>query len=338
LNGASGILPPVRLQWRLSAGTSAYRVQLGSDSLFSTTIVDDSTVVDTTLQIASLPGPVRYYWRVYARSVGGYSSPSAVRRFDVAGAPAAVTLVSPDSGAVIPELQATLRWRVSAPPVSGYWVEYARNAQFTGSIIDSTFTDTLLVLQQLQHGAIYWWRVRARNPQGWGAFSSVRSFEAQFTLQVTLAAGWNMVSLPVETAEDSVVQVFPTSVTPYAFAFVPQQGYVQRQALDPGTGYWLKFPAGVIQEVAGAPVARDSIPVTAGWNMIGSISSQVDTATVMTIPPGIRVSNFFGYNGSLSSVAMLVPGKAYWVKVSGPGVLVLSQPALPVRTDRRRTR
>jgi hypothetical protein len=338
LNGASGILPPVTLQWRLSAGTSTYRVQLGTDSLFSTTIINDSTVVDTTLQIAALAGPVRYYWRVFARGTGGLSSPSAVRRFDVAGVPGVVTLVAPDSGAVLTGLQTTLRWRAVAPPVSGYWVEYASNAQFTGSIVDSTVTDTLLVTQQLQHGAQYWWRVRARNSQGSGPFSSVRTFVARFTLQIALAAGWNMVSLPVATAADSMKHVFPTSFTPYAFAFVPSQGYVQRHVLDVGTGYWAKFPAAGLQEVAGAPVTLDSIPVAAGWNIIGSISTTVDTATVATVPPGIRLSQFFGYSGSLAPVATLVPGKAYWVKVSTQGVMVLRQPSPPERSDARRSR
>jgi hypothetical protein len=338
LNGASGILPPVTLQWRSSAGTSAYRVQLGTDSLFFTTIINDSTVVDTTLGIPALAGPARYYWRVFARGTGGLSAPSAVRRFDVAGVPGVVTLVAPDSGAVLTGLQTTLRWRAVAPPVSGYWVEYAANAQFTGSIVDSTVTDTLLVTQQLQHGLQYWWRVRARNSQGSGPFSSVRTFVARFTLQIALAAGWNMVSLPVATAADSMTQVFPSSFTPYAFAFVPQQGYAQRQVLDVGTGYWAKFPAGGLQEVAGAPVALDSIPLAAGWNMVGSISSTVDTAAVATVPPGIRLSQFFGYSGSLAPVAVLVPGKAYWVKVSTQGVLVLRRPSPPVRTDVRRSR
>jgi hypothetical protein len=338
LNGASGVLPPVGLQWRRSPGTSTYRVQLGLDSLFFTTLVDDSTVVDTTLLVSSLPGPARYYWRVSAKGVGGVSSPSTVRRFDVAGVPGTVTLVSPDPGAVIPALQVTLRWRHAAPPVSSYWVEVAQNPLFAGSIIDSTLTDTLLVFQPLQYGTQYWWRVRARNSQGWGLFSVVRSFEAQFILQVPLSAGWNMVSLPVLTLHDSLVEVYPTSIAPYAFAYTAPQGYVQRYVLQVGTGYWAKFPAGMLQAVGGAPVSPDSIPVAAGWNMIGSITFSVDTATVTSIPAGIRNSNFFGYNGALSSVATLDPGKAYWVKVSAPGVLILRQPAPQVRTDSRRTR
>jgi len=338
LNGASGVLPPVALQWHPSAGATAYRVQLGTDSLFSTTIVDDSTVTDTTFQIALLSGPVRYYWRVVARGAGGSSTPSAVRRFDVAGVPGAVTLVAPDSGVVLAALQATLRWRAAAPPVSGYWVEYATDALFTGSIIDSTVTDTLLAVQGLQHGSTYWWRVRGRNSQGWGPFSTVRTFTVEYTLQVSLLAGWNMVSLPVATARDSVLQVFPTCFTPYAFAFVPQQGYAQRQVLGAGVGYWAKFPVAVVQDIAGSPVTLDSIPVAAGWNMIGSIATTLDTAMVVTVPAGIRLSPYFGYSGSLNPVSTLVPGKAYWVKVAAPGVIVLHQPPPPVRRNRTTAR
>jgi hypothetical protein len=336
LNGASGILPPVVLLWRTSAGTTTYRVQLSPDSLFVTTLLDDSTVVDTMRTVSSLPGPARYFWRVFARGAGGSSSPSAVRRFDVAGAPGSVVLVAPDSGAIIPAEQVTLRWRTAVPPASAYWVELADNAQFTGSTVDSIHADTLVVFQPLQYGTRYWWRVRARNAQGWGTFSATRTFDSQFIRQVPLIAGWNMISLPVSTGEDSLLQVYPTSLAAHAFAFVPPQGYVQRYTLDAGTGYWAKFPSAVNQQVGGAPVTLDSIPVQAGWNMIGSITFPIDTASVVSVPPGIRISSFFGYTGALTPVPTLEPGKAYWVKAGAPGVLVLSQSGRQTRSAERR--
>lgn len=333
-DGATGVLPPVTLRWRASSGASAYRVQLAADSLFSAPILDDSTLADTTVQGGPLAGPVRYYWRVFSRGIAGSSAPSAVRRFDVVGVPAAVTLVAPDSGAVIAALQATLRWRTASPFADRYWLECAQNPLFTGGLVDSTLTDTLASVQQLQHGSVYWWRVRARNPQGWGPFSATRSFTAEFTLQVPLLAGWNMISLPVQTDADSLVEVYPSALSPHAFAFVPAQGYVLEYLLDAGRGYWAKFPAAGAQEVAGAPVALDSIAVGAGWNMIGSISVALDTALVVSVPPGIRTSPFFGYAGALAQVPTLEPGRAYWVKVSSPGVLVLREPARAARRER----
>ncbi len=146
------------------------------------------------------------------------------------------------------------------------------------------------------------------------------------TLNVAIATGWNLISNPVTNPVpgDSVLQMYPTSLNPYAFEFAG--GYVQRFKLANGKGYWGKFPASISNPVTGTPRTRDSVSVVAGWNIVGSISNTVDTNTIVSVPPGLRASNWFGYTAGYTAVTQLVPGKGYWVKSTGAGKFVLANP------------
>lgn len=145
-----------------------------------------------------------------------------------------------------------------------------------------------------------------------------------FTVNVPLMQGWNMVSNPVATASDSVRQMFPTSVLDYAFSFAGGVGYVQEHRLLNGIGYWAKFPAATTSVVQGAPLHGDTLSVGAGWNMIGSISFAVDTSNVAWVPQGNRASLYFGYDGGYAGSETIEPGRAYWVKATQPGAIILS--------------
>lgn len=149
------------------------------------------------------------------------------------------------------------------------------------------------------------------------------------TVPVALQEGWNMISSPVDRAAgaDSVGMLFPSALLSYAFAFSPVSGYRQDRVLAPGAGYWEKFGAAGTEYVGGGLRAADSIQVQAGWNMVGGISFAVDTATVVSVPPGIRSSHWFAYNGSYSAATTLAPGRAYWVKSAAAGLFILMSPA-----------
>jgi hypothetical protein len=148
----------------------------------------------------------------------------------------------------------------------------------------------------------------------------------------TVSTGWNMVSNPVTTASDSMKQLFPTSLFPYGFGFAGAGGYQQRYRLANGDGFWGKFPGAASVVFSGGTRALDTIPVVAGWNMIGSISSSVDTSTITSIPPGLRTSTaWFGYSGGYSASATIEPGKGFWVKAGGAGSFIFAAGPAPER-------
>ncbi len=73
----SGIPRNPLMMWHSSIAASSYRLQLGTDDLFSTVVLD-STVSDTLLQLPALDANTKYYWHVAALNAsdtGDYSAP-----------------------------------------------------------------------------------------------------------------------------------------------------------------------------------------------------------------------------------------------------------------------
>lgn len=152
------------------------------------------------------------------------------------------------------------------------------------------------------------------NDTGWSTRGSV---------SVPLATGWNMISNPILTPNDSVRQLFPTSDFDYAFAFVPGVGYSQRYQMENGAGYWGKFTSGGTANISGNIIARDTINVVQGWNMVGSVSAAFDTADVID-PAGIRATSWFAFNGGYAPSQTIDAGAGYWVKANANGQFIFS--------------
>jgi hypothetical protein len=149
--------------------------------------------------------------------------------------------------------------------------------------------------------------------------------DGHITVSVPLASGWNLIANPVErpSGSDSVRQLFPGALFPYAFAFSSASGYILHRVMEPGRGYWEKFGAPATAGLSGEIRLVDTIDVEAGWNMIGSNSVPVDTSAIVDVPAGLRASDWFGFTGGYAAVDTLLPGFGYWVKAAFPGRFIL---------------
>ncbi|MBI1804845.1 MAG: T9SS type A sorting domain-containing protein [Ignavibacteriae bacterium] len=164
-----------------------------------------------------------------------------------------------------------------------------------------------------------------------GIFS--KSTVAMAEVVHSLAAGWNLVSVPVLYADYSTTNVYPNASSS---AFAYQGAYNPVNVLEPGDGYWLQFGAGLNIGHIGPPITSLAVQVNQDWNIIGSLSTPVDVNTITSSPENIIVSRYFGYEGTYQIVNTLQPGNAYWVKVSQDGQLMLSSPnSHEVRSSRR---
>ncbi len=146
------------------------------------------------------------------------------------------------------------------------------------------------------------------------------------TVSVLIQAGWNLISNPVSQPDsaNTVRQLFPHSFFEYVFGFDRTTGYTETTVIPNGRGYWGKFPGGELNSITGVRILSDTVSVSAGWNIIGSISEFVDTSSIVTIPPGLRTSQFYGFSGGYQPVSFLQPGHAYWVKSNADGAFVLA--------------
>jgi len=150
------------------------------------------------------------------------------------------------------------------------------------------------------------------------------------TVGVPVRLGWNLLSNPVYrvTGTDSICQVYP-GVSPCCYPLVGSGGYGCDYRMHSGQGYWLKVLPGFptvdsVVYITGEPIARDSVLVASGWNLIGSISYPVATNSVTSIPTGIIRSGFYYHRSGYLVADTIHPGWGYWVKVSQPGSIVLS--------------
>ena len=174
------------------------------------------------------------------------------------------------------------------------------------------------------------WILHCQNVTFGSAYGFLRGWGIRFTdviningpVPVLLQDGWNIVSVPLVAGNPNARSIFPRSASPlYSFG---DRGYAAVESLERGKGYWLKFPESQSAVMVGDLAFEDTIDVTTGWNMIGSISSPVDVSSITSIPSGIITSQFFGYNGDYTHATSIEPGKAYWVKVNQDGKLILS--------------
>ncbi|TAK67795.1 MAG: hypothetical protein EPO24_00075 [Bacteroidetes bacterium] len=141
------------------------------------------------------------------------------------------------------------------------------------------------------------------------------------SLPLHLYNRWNLISLPVKVEDRSKSALFPTAISN---AFEYTYKYHAVDSLSNGKGYWLKFSGEQMATLSGARLAYDSVSVSTGWNIIGSLSIPVSTAMIVSEPPGIVESSFYGYQNGYSTVDTLKPGGGYWVKATKKGKLILS--------------
>lgn len=179
-NNALDQLTSLTLRWHAAGGASTYHLQVGSDSTFASgLIVDDSTLVDTTKALSSLPYTTKYYWRVASKNAGGSSAYSSVWNFrTVASVPVGPTLLAPAnaaSGQVTTGL--TFRW-AAIPSASAYTFQLGTDSTFNSGLVknDTSVVDTFRTVSGLTQNTKYYWRSRGRNAGGVGPYSSTWSF------------------------------------------------------------------------------------------------------------------------------------------------------------------
>jgi hypothetical protein len=137
---------------------------------------------------------------------------------------------------------------------------------------------------------------------------------------------WNMVSVPVTPEFSQKDSLFPGAISA-ATAYDSGVGYVASPLLSPGQAYWLRFPSKDVAAILGDEITLATINVFTGWNMIGSITTSLNTSSITSTPGGIITSSFFGYKGGYHVTQTIDPMRGYWVKVSGPGQLILNAAA-----------
>lgn len=119
-SGATGVAIPAPLVWGGVAGATSYRLEVATSLAFTTVILDQPSLVDTTYLLQGLEAATRYYWRVTASDGRNVSFPSVRSNFTTATS-AAISKEASPPGAVFSEIEtidgaeALIRFSLSRP-------------------------------------------------------------------------------------------------------------------------------------------------------------------------------------------------------------------------------
>ncbi|MBI3193692.1 MAG: hypothetical protein HYZ34_04375, partial [Ignavibacteriae bacterium] len=64
--------------------------------------------------------------------------------------------------------------------------------------------------------------------------------------------------------------------------------------------------------------AQDTMNVRSGWNMVGARTTRA-LSEFTSEPPGIIISNYYGYSSGYTQKDTLIGGEGYWVKANQEG-------------------
>jgi len=147
-----------------------------------------------------------------------------------------------------------------------------------------------------------------------------------FALAVTVADGWNMVSVPGLHPTNQNVDTWWSGKDPAADVFKYSGGYLSVTTTTPTEGYWMKnVGAQVYNYPAIEIVTHNDISGAAGWNMIGGYENSVPVGSLT----GPIEGDIFEYSGGYQVATNIVPGYGYWVKLTTAGLIGgLSAPPL----------
>jgi hypothetical protein len=179
-NGQPDVPLPVTLCWDSAARATTYRLQVATDSAFTTLVYNDSTQTVRCKQLAFLLNNRTYFWRVNAKNTAGTSPYSSVYRFTTLSVPAAPSPVEPANGATAVNALPQFLWSVPQNAES-FRFQLANDSLFTSIVKD----DSTIFVTSTQAGPLashkkYYWRVRAKNSAGSGPYSPVFSFTTDY--------------------------------------------------------------------------------------------------------------------------------------------------------------
>ncbi len=144
----------------------------------------------------------------------------------------------------------------------------------------------------------------------------------EITVELNLAPGWNLFSLPFEPKEPSIQSIFTSGCSgdnPAFFGIVwgcraPESGETPAsiQTLVPLTGYWVYLHDSLRVCIPGYEITNPRLQLTAGWNLVGGV---VDEA----VPSHTRISSSpWTWNGRGFHIeSRFHPTQGLWLNAGG---------------------
>jgi len=129
---------------------------------------------------------------------------------------------------------------------------------------------------------------------------------------LTLNAGWNLVSIPVEPIDPTPAAVFPAPQCAATWAYEAGT-YVTPTTIQPKKGYWVWANSAGTLTITGARPANTAIALSPGWNLVGVVGPSA-AQPAQPIPASPPVEAVWGYLPPYQvPVGVCHEGRGYWM-------------------------
>jgi hypothetical protein len=151
---------------------------------------------------------------------------------------------------------------------------------------------------------------------------------------MSIAAGWNLISIPLVLDNTSIDVVFPDAsdgdvLYAYEGGWIRTKYYSgygwdgDLETVVPDKGYWYGANAAYIATIEGTKAGSRSVLITTGWNLVGYtrlngtgiddlIQNMSDNDVLYAYAEGwIKTKYYSGY-GWDGALTTMQPGKGYW--------------------------
>ena len=140
-------------------------------------------------------------------------------------------------------------------------------------------------------------------------------------VEVSHMSDWNLVGLPVGLADTELMSVYPDAIEGTLFSFT--DSYLQQDELFSGTGYWLRFDQEGTNSLTGTPITVLTLSLQSDWNLMSGLSTSMGVSEISD-PEGIIIpGTIFGFGESYELTDVIEPGKAYWLRTTQSGEVIL---------------
>lgn len=217
-NDTSGIPLANTLIWQAHPTASAYRVLISTDSTFQNVVFTDTVFNDTSISIEGFSYLTKYFWSVGARDTSGQFYYSDIWRFITLSRPLA-QLANPNNDSVNAPINMQFIWG-QVPYAISYRLQVASDSTFSNVQYNySGLSDTAKLVMGLNHSKRYFWRVGARDLNGYTYYSSYRYFTTMPQLQLNVTVLMEGMYFPLFnqlSRRDTVEVILRESTAPYS--------------------------------------------------------------------------------------------------------------------------
>ncbi len=182
--------------------------------------------------------------------------------------------------------------------------------------VDGFYLRTTVFLDQFDTSSF---RIRLRVTDGVSApFEKPLAISINSTISMVISSGWNIISMPFDLDDKSVVSVLKEVQTGPVWAYDTDAGsYYQATELYPKKGYWIYCQSGVPAaiNITGTISESIDIPISIGWNLIGPVTNGL----INTLYDESKIESMWEWSShrqsfmSLESDDSLGMGKGYWI-------------------------